>query len=434
MSEVVHYELDGKWRLHSELHVEDDNVLWWTGKNYLPNSDFTTGWLPIYGGTVLPGAGPWGENVLSVPPTTSYPNGRYPYLGSITQTVAASHDPNLTVVEPGERVKVSLWFSSNRPLSAAAVGFGGRVKTAGTPDLAWSHPATIMNTDPIPPNTWTRVEGEVTIPRGRDRLAFGIRLSGHIPDDATILVASPTLDKQTPSTLMENGVYTLTRDGREVPVVEEDGVWTIGWDAPEDMTLNMWNRLPEKYREADIALGRPLFRWLTGVGHLQTRVREVSDAVYSGTLTDPRLTIAPRWIAQLLGLDVSNLSAEEARTAVSLRISGGASMVGTREHIGRVAASVLGSSAQLAVVPDPEQPFIIYILTDEHAVTDAGGLDRVRSEMRKLQSVPAGHVIVPVVAQATWGEFDAAKGTTWQDYMDRIRNWADHDSLGVSLD
>lgn len=54
--------------------------------------------------------------------------------------------------------------------------------------------------------------------------------------------------------------------------------------------------------------------------------------------------------------------------------------------------------------------------------------------MRKLQAVPAGHVIMPVVAQATWGEFDAAKGTTWQDYMDRIRNWADHDSLGVNLD
>lgn len=354
MSEVVHYELDGKWRLHSELHVEDDNVLWWTGQNYLTNTDFTAGWLPLYGGTVLPGAGQWGENVLSSPPTDSHPSGRYPYLGSITQTVAASRDPNLTVVEPGGRVKAGLWFSSNRPLSTSAVGFGGRVKTVGTPDLAWSHPATIMNTEPIPPNAWTKVEGEITIPQGRNRLAFGIRLAGHIPADATILVASPTLDKQTPSTLMENGVYTLTRDGREVPVMEEDGVWTIGWDAPEDMTLNMWNRLPEKYREADIALGRPLFRWLTGIGHLQTRVREVSDAVYSGTLTDPRLTTAPRWIAQLLGLDVSNLSAEEARTAVALRISGGASMVGTREHIGRVAASVLGASAQLAVVPDPE--------------------------------------------------------------------------------
>lgn len=44
------------------------------------------------------------------------------------------------------------------------------------------------------------------------------------------------------------------------------------------------------------------------------------------------------------------------------------------------------------------------------AVTDAGGIERVRSEVRKLQSVPAGHLVVSVMAQAMWGEFDAAMG------------------------
>lgn len=203
----------------------------------------------------------------------------------------------------------------------------------------------------------------------------------------------------------------------------------------DDMTREWWLMLPQKYREMDAVQDPPypLLRWMAGVGGLLDQVRQVMEEVGAGEVMDPQTTRAPRWLAQILGIDIAGMSAEDARAAMVLRGVGAAAMIGTRDHVGRVAASVLGHDAQIAAVPDPVEPFIIYVLTDELSVTNAGGLEVVRERMRQLKSVPAGHVVMPVVVQPSWDEFDAAKGQTWAEFGQMVRSWAQHDAVGVDL-
>ena len=47
--------------------------------------------------------------------------------------------------------------------------------------------------------------------------------------------------------------------------------------------------------------------------------------------------------------------------------------------------------------------------------------------------VPAGHVLVPQLASASWDEWSAAAGATWDEVEKRLITWNDADSAGVVL-
>ena len=207
----------------------------------------------------------------------------------------------------------------------------------------------------------------------------------------------------------------------------------------EDMTLAVWESLPEQYRRADAEQTPnpyPLRRWLEGPGSIMTQVRDYADQAEEGLLTNARTTpdkIVP-WLARMLGIDPRPNTVAETRQAILSRASGSAPYIGTRQHIGDAAARVLGADAPLGVYPHPTLPWVIVVSSDVESIAAAGGLEEVWRKLSRLSVAPAGFYILSMEARVTWDQFDNAKPPTWEEFDAAIKTWNQFDSVGVAFD
>ncbi|QWY81938.1 minor tail protein [Arthrobacter phage Sicarius2] len=218
------------------------------------------------------------------------------------------------------------------------------------------------------------------------------------------------------------------------------------WTQPSIELLHEWTRrwwesLPNAYRMADAVTDPgvgyfPLLRWMDGIGSLAGEMRDLSDSIWFGGLTD--LQNAPesslRWLAQLLGLSEQ----QRAVDAVSLRAalleltSSGRAAVGTRASIGEAAKRFLTGEKQVTVVPSSTTAHTIVLLV-RSAEVPSGNLAALAANVRGTGVVPAGHNLIAVNAVATWDSFMAAAGVTWDELDGKAKTWSQHDTLGVDL-
>lgn len=252
--------------------------------------------------------------------------------------------------------------------------------------------------------------------------------------------------------------------------------------------------LPAAYRAADAVTdqgigGYPMRRWMNGIGEIAGQVRDIADAAFEGSLTDPARVPdqAVRWLAQMLGIpnEQRNLSPADLRVYLTTMTSNGRPAVGTRQSIAEVAQLYLKGTRQVSVVPHKTKPHVIVILVkaDEvqggsvypdpeypglyqtvingtvktdlthkqfyrntdtelvyedpendnfYLITPNGGLLLIERQVRAAGVVPAGHLIEARDAVATWEAFEA-EVVTWADLEEKGKTWAEHDSIGVDL-
>lgn len=213
----------------------------------------------------------------------------------------------------------------------------------------------------------------------------------------------------------------------EVPVHE----WTRRW----------WETLPSAYRMADAVQDAgvgffPLLRWLNGIGAIAGQMRDLSDDVWAGSLTDVERMpdSAVPWVAQLLGLSEQQRAGGAAATRIALRelLATGRRAVGTRASIAEVAKRWLTGQKQVTVVPSSTNRFTIVLLVRSSEVPGSD-LAALAANVRAAGVIPAGHNVIAVNAVATWDSFMAAAGVTWDELDGKAKTWSEHDSLGVNL-
>ncbi|QIN94361.1 minor tail protein [Arthrobacter phage Abba] len=211
----------------------------------------------------------------------------------------------------------------------------------------------------------------------------------------------------------------------EVPVHP----WTLAW----------WGTLPHAYRDADAAQDPPypLLRWMDGIGRIAGQMRELSDSLWAGDLTDVEKApdAAVRWLAQMLGIDET----QRARSTADLRnyladlTLTGRPAVGTRAAIAEVARRYLTGDRQVGVMPSATTPHTIVLLVRATEVPNGGDLAAFAATIKAAGVVPAGHNLIAVNAVPTWDEWQAAAGATWDELEAKVRVWNDSDALGVNI-
>lgn len=211
----------------------------------------------------------------------------------------------------------------------------------------------------------------------------------------------------------------------EVPVHP----WTLAW----------WSTLPHAYRDADAVQSPPfpLLRWMDGIGRIAGEIRELSDSLWAGDLTDAERApdAAVRWLAQMLGVDET----QRARALPDLRNylldlnTTGRPAVGTRAAISEVARRYLTGDKQVGVMPSSTTPFTIVLLVRATEVPGGGDLAAFAETIKAAGVVPAGHNLIAVNAVPTWDEWEAAAGVTWDEVEGKARTWNDADALGVNI-
>ncbi|WNM67276.1 minor tail protein [Arthrobacter phage Wyborn] len=221
---------------------------------------------------------------------------------------------------------------------------------------------------------------------------------------------------------------------------------SMSWQQPSIELLHEWTRrwwesLPNAYRMADAVTDPgvgyfPLLRWMDGIGSLAGEMRDLSDSIWFGGLTD--LKNAPesslRWLAQLLGLSEQQraVDAVSLRSALLELTSNGRAAVGTRASIGEAAKRFLTGEKQVTVVPSSTTAHTIVLLV-RSAEVPGGDLAALAASVRGTGVIPAGHNVIAVNAVATWDSFMAAAGVTWDELDGKAKTWSQHDTLGVDL-
>ena len=201
-----------------------------------------------------------------------------------------------------------------------------------------------------------------------------------------------------------------------------------------------WDMLPQAYQRADAAQnaelgGYPLQRFLGGAAGEAQRARDVSDAWWGGVYADPDRVPdgAPlRWLAQLMGVRTAGVSDMQVRGVLTDIAAQGRQAVGTRALIAEAARRALTGTRQVSVVPSAQDPHRLVVLVRADQLT-AEGLAAVLAEVRRAGVVPAGHVLVPQQAAASWDQWSAAAGATGDEIEQRLVTWNDSDSAGVVL-
>jgi len=204
--------------------------------------------------------------------------------------------------------------------------------------------------------------------------------------------------------------------------------------------LSLWRSLPQVYQRLDATQnqelgGYPLLRYLNGPAGEAQRVREASDRWWSGEYTDPDVVPAGqmlRWLAQVMGVRTRGVPEHQVRGILQDIREGGRRAVGTRELIAEAARRALTGDRQVSVVPSAQDPHRLMILVRADQLTTEG-LAKVAAEVRAAGVVPAGHVLVPQAASASWDAWQAAAGATWDEVESRLVTWNDADSAGVQL-
>lgn len=205
-------------------------------------------------------------------------------------------------------------------------------------------------------------------------------------------------------------------------------------------TRRLWESLPQVYQRLDARQnpemgGYPLLRYLNGAGAEAQRVRDVSDAWWDGLYTDPDRAPSGdqlRWLAQIMGVKTQGVPDHQLRGILQDIKASGRRAVGTRQGIAEAARRALTGDRQVAVVPSEQDPHRLVILVRADQLT-AEGLAAVAAEVRAAGVVPAGHVLVPQMASASWDQWSAVAGATWDEVEKRLVTWNDADSAGVQL-
>lgn len=208
------------------------------------------------------------------------------------------------------------------------------------------------------------------------------------------------------------------------------------------VTTDLYEMLPEVYRivDGEQIPDRPLLKYLEGPGSIMQRVRDLYDAAIDGTLFDPQTITDPAaviWLSQMMGVDTRNVTWEVALDDLRSRVDEGVPAVGTYSHIAARARLFLQRSVgavnpQLEAMPGPLD-WEIALVVREDSVPGAD-LDTFVAQVQASAAVPAGFFIRAYVAEATWEQFDEAKGQTWEAFTAQVRTWSQHDSVGTVLD
>lgn len=211
---------------------------------------------------------------------------------------------------------------------------------------------------------------------------------------------------------------------------------------PSDVAVDLYELLPEVYRQVDREQipDYPLLKFLEGPGGLMQEVRQLYADALDGTLFDPERVTDPRiilWLAQMLGVDTRNVTPDVALDDLRSRADDGVPSVGTYSHIAARARlflqrSVGAANPQIEAMPGPDD-WEIALVVREDSVPGAD-LDAFVAQVQASAAVPAGFFIRAYVAEATWEQFDAAKGQTWEAFTAQVRTWSQHDSVGTVLD
>jgi len=192
----------------------------------------------------------------------------------------------------------------------------------------------------------------------------------------------------------------------------------------------VYRYLPEIHRRMDsqdtsTAAGRPLQKFLQGMGAVPDIVSLYRDDIAAGALTDPNMVPDPwvPWLAQALGVTPSpSISFRDLITAKTR-----APVTSTRAAIAALCRPYLTGSQVADVVPSTTPwTLVIRVRADEVAGVTAPGL---RAVLLNSGQIPAGFDVQVTNATIPWSAITGL-GPKWAD-QDAQKTWAQKDSTGV---
>lgn len=210
-------------------------------------------------------------------------------------------------------------------------------------------------------------------------------------------------------------------------------------DPVHEFTRDWWERLPRHVRDADRAQQPtpfPLLRFLDGIGHQAGIIRDNNQTMWSGEILHP--DTAPDgmldWVAYLLGFTEAQRGHPPSviRDAIRDHLSAGAHQVGTREHVAATIRPYLNPGGRVQVLASATAPNTLIIGVGPDDVPNQD-YQRLTRRVRAAGVVPAGHALIVQNIRATWDQWEAAAGNTWEEKEANIRTWQDSDQAGVEL-
>jgi len=228
--------------------------------------------------------------------------------------------------------------------------------------------------------------------------------------------------------------------------------------AVAEATLDLYGRLPEHFRTADVATGYQLLRYLDLLGFQAQEVRDVLELLGAGQagmpLTAPGAWLD--WMAQFVNLDTTAMPEAEKRIAIDAASS---LIAGSEESMRLTIEALLGGEKRYMIERHADgEPFKIRIYVN---VDDAGGTtwdtlavdypswnawEAVTSwddlatvapinERAALLAVKPAWIVLEIEAigsgsmwlffeqtYETWDEFEAAFAT-WDDFEAEVFGW-----------
>ena len=197
-----------------------------------------------------------------------------------------------------------------------------------------------------------------------------------------------------------------------------------------------YSELPRK-ASSDTQTCHPLLRFMDGIGQIGGRYRELSDKLWDGHFTNPetcRDEDLP-WLAQMLGIHrriYRNLEYPDLRALIMNTSAHGLAAIGSRAGIAEIVKPHLTGEQKVSVGPHPTLKHVIRVKVRIDEIPDKN-LARLAETLQLTGTIPAGHQIVVedgVDTTPTWGQWEAAAGTTWADLEARAPRWSDLDILG----
>lgn len=284
-----------------------------------------------------------------------------------------------------------------------------------------------------------RDDGGTTVGSARPFPAGGewhdVEFSMSLGDDATTAWIRLLSDSDFSSPEYEVRRFRYAFDGEEPePYFDGDTL-----DGPHGFTWDWWGRLPRHVRDADRAQGPisvPLLRFLDGIGHQAGRIQDQHDAMWSGAIFDPETTPDEllEWVAYLLGFTANRRDHPPGglRESILDHIAGGTHQVGARQQIAATIRPYLNPGARVQVLASSSARHTLIIGVGPDDVPDQD-YDRLTRQIRAAGVVPAGHALLVQNIRATWDQWEAAAGDTWEEKEANIVSWQDSDRAGVEL-
>lgn len=204
-------------------------------------------------------------------------------------------------------------------------------------------------------------------------------------------------------------------------------------------TLDWWERLPRTYRVYDrsqeASVPVPLLRLMDGPGRIAGQMRDFNTTLWNGEAVNPSTAPAALlpWLAWITGVPADARQMDDAglRERVRVQLTGQQIGIGTRAHIAESARAFLAPGARVQVIGSDTNPFTLIVgVADDDMLMSSEAMVR---ELRRAGVVPAGHALIVQDIRATWTQWEAAAGDTWQEKEQNIRRWEDSDTAGATL-